>query len=104
MVVVDFTRFSVFMVVTVVLFSLGLLLQQFIFWFLAVLIMIGLVLDAFTAKRCPNGHIVYVWSRSYGWSPSYCPRCGEPLDRDDSVDGESEWARVEDRNEHIQSD
>jgi hypothetical protein len=34
-----------------------------------------------TAKRCPNDHLIYLWSR-LGRSTLYCPTCGAPLGRD----------------------
>jgi hypothetical protein len=74
--VVDSRRFGAGLLV--VLTSLAFVFfELFVVWPL-VLVGLALVADGLTAKRCPNEHLIYLWSR-LGRSTLYCPTCGEPL-------------------------
>ena len=76
--VVDSRRFGAGLLV--VLASLAFVFfELFVAWPL-VLVGLALVADGLTAKRCLNGHLIYLWSR-LGRSTLNCPTCGEPLER-----------------------
>ena len=82
--VVDSRRFGIGLLVV----SLAL---AFVFFGLYVawpFVLVGLafVADGLTAKTCPNGHLIYLWSRLYR-SPLYCPTCGASLMKDEPAVG-----------------
>ena len=77
--VVDSRRFGAGLLV--VLSALAFVFfELFVVWPL-VLVGLAFVADGLTAKRCPNDHPIYLWSR-LGRSTLYCPTCGAPLRRD----------------------
>jgi hypothetical protein len=77
-VVVDSRRFGAGLLV--VLASLAFVFFELSVVWPLVLVGLALVADGLTAKRCPNGHLIYLWSR-LGRSTLNCPTCGEPLER-----------------------
>jgi len=90
-VVVDSRRFGAGLLV--VLASLAFVFfELFVVWPL-VLVGLALVADGLTAKRCPNGHLIYLWSR-LGRSTLNCPTCGEPLEKDELNVGPDVWTRA----------
>lgn len=90
--VVDTNRF-VFGLILIIA-SIVIAFASQIFYILAfVLAGIGFMIDGVTARKCPNGHIVYRWSRFYR-SPDYCPTCGAPLDRHDEEASDEYYQRA----------
>ncbi len=77
--VVDSRRFGAGLLVVLAVLA-AVFFELFVVWPL-VLVGLAFVADGLTAKNCPNGHLIYLWSR-LGRSTLYCPTCGAPLGRD----------------------
>jgi len=77
--VVDSRRFGAGLLVVLAVLA-AVFFELFVAWPL-VLVGLAFVADGLTAKRCPNEHLIYLWSR-LGRSTLYCPTCGAPLGRD----------------------
>jgi hypothetical protein len=77
--VVDSRRFGAGLLVVLVALAFAGFFELFIAWPL-VLVGLALVADGLTAKRCPNDHLIYLWSR-LGRSTLNCPTCGAELRR-----------------------
>jgi len=77
--VVDSRRFGAGLLVVLAVLA-AVFFELFVVWPL-VLVGLAFVADGLTAKRCPNEHLIYLWSR-LGRSTLYCPTCGAPLGRD----------------------
>ena len=77
--VVDSRRFGAGLLVVLAVLA-AVFFELFVVWPL-VLVGLAFVADGLTAKRCPNEHLISLWSR-LGRSTLYCPTCGAPLGRD----------------------
>ena len=77
--VVDSRRFGAGLLVVLAVLA-AVFFELFVVWPL-VLVGLAFVADGLTAKRCPNDHLIYLWSR-LGRSTLYCSTCGAPLGRD----------------------
>ena len=77
--VVDSRRFGAGLLVVLAVLA-AVFFELLVVWPL-VLVGLAFVADGLTAKRCPNDHLIYLWSR-LGRSTLYCPTCGAPLGRD----------------------
>jgi hypothetical protein len=76
--VVDSRRFGAGLLVVLAALAF-VFFELFVVWPL-VLVGLALVADGLTAKRCPNDHLIYLWSR-LGRSTLHCPTCGEPVEK-----------------------
>ncbi len=76
--VVDSRRFGAGLLVVLAALAF-VFFELFVVWPL-VLVGLALVADGLTAKRCPNDHLIYLWSR-LGRSTLNCPTCGAELRR-----------------------
>jgi len=79
--VVDSRRFGAGLLVVLAALTFAVFVELFVVWPL-VLVGLAFVADGLTAKRCPNEHLIYLWSR-LGRSTLYCPTCGKPLEKDE---------------------
>jgi hypothetical protein len=77
--VVDSRRFGAGLLVVLVALAFAGFFELFIVWPL-ILVGLAFVADGLTAKRCPNDHLIYLWSR-LGRSTLNCPTCGAQLRR-----------------------
>src|SRR5207302_7400370 len=68
--VVDSRRFGAGLLVVLAVLA-AVFFELFVVWPL-VLVGLAFVADGLTAKRCPNDHLIYLWSR-LGRSTLYCP-------------------------------
>ncbi|HZD12829.1 MAG TPA: hypothetical protein VE177_04840 [Candidatus Binatus sp.] len=76
--VVDPIRFWVGLAIIASSLVVAIISLQYWIWLL-ILVGLAFIVDGVTARRCPNGHFIYMWSRIYGTNVQYCPRCGQPL-------------------------
>jgi hypothetical protein len=90
--VVDSRRFGAGLLVVLAALAFAFLFELSVVWPL-VLVGLAFVADGLTAKRCPNDHLIYLWSR-LGRSTLNCPTCGEPLKKDELNVGPDVWTRA----------
>lgn len=77
--IVDPVRFWGGLIVVIISALLGSIISQLAILWLFVIVGLAFMVDAVTARECPNGHLTYMWSRVYGTNSQYCPKCGEPF-------------------------
>jgi hypothetical protein len=77
--VVDSRRFGAGLLVVLAALAFAFFFEVFVVWPL-ILVGLAFVADGLTAKRCPNDHMIYLWSR-LGRSTLNCPTCGAQLQR-----------------------
>lgn len=91
--IVDTNRFF-FGIILIIASIVIAFVSQFFYILVLVIAGIAFMIDGVTARMCPNGHIVYRWSRLYQSPVYYCPTCGAPLDRDDEESSDEYYQRA----------